>query len=268
MDIKRDIQRKFHELPEKEQSVAQYILEHGETIKNIHIADLAKATGTSNATITRFCKRIGCESFVDLKIRLHSAREERMENGYGDIFEDVNSFYHKTISQTVKMIDKEKIRALVEALKQADRIFFTGVGSSGLTALEMTQRLIRMGLHVTALTDSHMMIITSAITTPKDLVIGISNSGRTTEVVKTLENAKKNGSKIVAITSFEKSPLATLSDLLIPTYNTHFVSNEQFVNNQFAIMYVMDIVSMLLLENKTMQQKMEKTIHTVSRRFN
>lgn len=267
MNILQKIQQMYNVLPLKERKVAKYILEESNAIQNITITNLAKKTKTSSATITRFGKRLGCDSFVDLKIKINTASRDLPKAGYEDIFEDVYSFYHKVIDNTVEMIDKEEIRKVVQFIRSAGRVYICGLGSSGLTAIEMSQRFIRMGLNATGLNESHMMIITGAITKPSDIVIGISNSGNTLELISTLKKAKENGSKIITFTSFEKNKMVELSDINIPVYNSLFVSNQYFVNSQFSLMYVMDIISMMLLEDTKMHENMEKTIHTVNKEF-
>ena len=70
MDILCEVQRKYSEFSGKEKDIADYIMQHADKIRNINITDLAKEIGTSGATITRFSKKIGCDSFVDMKISL------------------------------------------------------------------------------------------------------------------------------------------------------------------------------------------------------
>ncbi len=61
--------------------------------------------------------------------------------------------------------------------------------------------------------------------------------------------------------------MTEISDVTIPVYNTLFVSKHYFANSQFSIMYVMDIISMMLLQNESYRDKMEKTINTVTDEF-
>lgn len=264
MSVLSRIQQRYNTLPAKEQQIARYVLEKSGHIKNISIIELAEQTKTSISTITRFCKRIDCESFVDFKLQLNAAPEYTPPAEYDSIFKEVYSLYHKVIDNTVKNINQDKIKAMVDLLKTAKRIYICGIGSSGLTAVEMAQRLIRMGLNATSINDSHMMIITSSITTEEDFVIGISNSGTTPEVLTTLKNAKRNKSKVAAFTSFEQSEMAKMSDLLFPVYNPLFVSDKYFVNSQFSIMYIIDIISMTLIQSDNYREKMEKTISSIT----
>ncbi|MEG0267214.1 MAG: MurR/RpiR family transcriptional regulator [Carnobacterium sp.] len=263
MDILEEIQKQFVSLSLKEKNVATYILQKGKEIKNVNITELAKMTETSTSTITRFCKKINCDNFVDMKIKISSIYQEENKSQRLNIFDDVYSFYDKVINNTIKNMNREKIEKVVNLIKSAHRIFIYGVGSSGLTAIEMTQRLLRMGLNVSSITDSHMMLINSSVATKNDLVIGISTSGYTQEVVNALRMSKKNQGTIVSITSLSNSAITEVSDISLSVYNSSFVDEQRFINSQFAIIYLMDVISMMLLSDETLNYKMNKTIEVI-----
>lgn len=264
MDILDMIQEQFSTFSAKEKKIALYILQKNNEIKNINISKLAKLTNTSSATITRFCRKIGCDSFVDMKIAISSAYQdspkEELEDG---LFSEVFSFYNRVIDRTKKNLIKEDIEAFIKEIEKASRIFVYGVGSSGLTAMEFNQRLVRMGLNATVNTDSHLMVINSTIVKKDDLVIGISSSGATQEVLDSLRIAKSNGAKIVSITSFQASELSEMSDMSLKVYSSSFVDNHLFVNTQFALMYLIDVISMILLEDENHSLSMSQTIEAI-----
>lgn len=266
MDILERIQTQFPKFSDKEKQIALYILQKNNEIKNINIAKLAELTSTSSATITRFCRNIGCDSFVDMKIAISSAHQDILVNeevDEDDLFTNVFSFYNRVIDRTKKSLVKEDILAFIDEIEKASRIFVYGVGSSGLTAMEFNQRLVRMGLNATVNTDSHLMVINSTIVKEADLVIGISASGSTPEVLDSLRIAKSKGAKIVAITSFQASELTELSDMSLTVYSSSFVDNNLFVNTQFALMYLIDVISMILLEDESHNLSMSDTIDAI-----
>ena len=77
MDIFQEIQNRYLEFSEKEKKIATYLLQNSDNIKNINISKLAALTESSPATITRFAKRMNCDSFVDLKIKLNTSRKTK-----------------------------------------------------------------------------------------------------------------------------------------------------------------------------------------------
>lgn len=263
MDILDVIQERYSSFSDKEKKIAMYILQKNNEINNINISKLADLTSTSSATITRFCRKIGCESFVDMKIAISSSQQDISHEPEEGIFNDVFTFYNRVIERTKKNLVTEDIERFIDDLESASRIFVYGVGSSGLSAMEFNQRLVRMGFNATVNTDSHLMVINSTIVKKEDLVIGISSSGSTPEVIDSLRIAKANGAKIVSITSFQASELTQLSDLSLTVYSSSFVDNNLFVNTQFALMYLIDVVSMILLEDEKHNHSMSQTIDAI-----
>ncbi|MPQ43267.1 MurR/RpiR family transcriptional regulator [Clostridium tarantellae] len=264
MNILCNIQKKYNIFSIKEKNLADYILHNCEDINNMNIKDLAKISGTSGATITRFCKKIDCESFVDMKMKLNAIKPEikvnKKENG---ILTDVYNYYKEVIERTKHLINSDNIYRFVNAIKNANKIYIYGVGSSGLTATEMMQRLLRMGLNVHSISDSHMMIINSAIVSPNDLVIGISISGETEEILQSLKICKDKGANILSITSFENSSITKYSHMNFIVYNTVFVDKENFINSQFSTMYLLDLISMVLLKDEELSGKMKLTVDAI-----
>lgn len=263
MEILCEIQRRYNEFSDKEKAIADYLMENNENINNVNITELARNIGTSGATITRFAKKIGCDSFVDMKMQLKATKIEVTNSNEDGVFSFVYQYYNETIERTKHLIDKESILKVVEAIKNARNIYIYGVGSSGLTADEMMLRLLRMGFNTLSISDSHMMVINSSIVTDKDLVIGLSISGETTEVINALRVCKGNNAKVVAITSFQNSSITNYSDVELMVYNPQFIAKDRFINSQFSAMYLLDLISMMLLRDRELSEKMQITIDAI-----
>lgn len=258
VNIQQVIQNMYPNLSSKEKDIARFLLSNGKNIMNINISKLADLTYTSPSTITRFSKKIGCDNFVDLKIKLHSTDKLEVEEKKEK--QSVFEYYSDVINQTEEITDINDIEAVIQLIKEARKIFVLGVGSSGLTAMEFSQRLLRMGLNSTGISDSHLMLITSSIVRKGDLVIGISTSGETKEVIDALELAKKNEANILGITCFSKSELSNIVDLSVNAYSSLFINNRNFINSQFSIMYQIDKLSIMLLEDERLNNNMKQTV--------
>ncbi|MEG3014456.1 MAG: MurR/RpiR family transcriptional regulator, partial [Cetobacterium sp.] len=239
MDVLYEIKQKYSTFSIKEKIIADYILNFKNSINNISITELAKAIGTSSSTLTRFSKKINCESFVDMKMKLNSNNSNLAHKKANDsLFSAVYNYYSEVIEKSNELLDKKLILKIVQKILKAKKIYIYGVGSSGLTAQEFMQRLLRMGFNVSSISDSHMMIINSAIVSSEDLVIGISISGETKEVVNALRICQKNKAKIIAVTSFSKSSITKYANDIISICNSDFINKKNFINTQFSTMYL------------------------------
>lgn len=141
MDILCEIQKSYNNLSDKEKDIADYIINQDESINNISIKNLADRIGTSSSTITRFARKIGCESFVDLKIKLNNLQNNSRDENEDSILTDVYNYYSEVVERNKYLIKKEDIDRVIKKIKGAKRIHVYGVGSSGLSAIEMMQRL-------------------------------------------------------------------------------------------------------------------------------
>ncbi|MBA4492855.1 MurR/RpiR family transcriptional regulator [Paenactinomyces guangxiensis] len=242
------IQTDYHLFSAKERQLADYIVKHKETIANINIGELADKTNTSPSTITRFCKKLGCQNFVEFKVLLNRSTFKKLPDE--DYLNQVKHNYLESIQSTAAMLNMEQVNQVIQWIKEAGKIGIYGVGSSGLSALELKYRLMRMGFLVDALIDSHLMLMNATLVRRQDLIIAISNSGTTKEVIEAVREAKRQGAKVVSITNHDYTPLTNASDLVLLTSSTSRLNDPKFINNQLTILYVLDVISMRLLEEE------------------
>lgn len=262
MSILNEIQIRYPNFSKTEKKVADYILLHKEQLMNIHIRELANRINVSEATITRFSKKIGCKNFVELKIMLRGFIEEKESET--SIIGQVNNMYDNILKATRSLIVKSDLETTVQWINEAKDIYVYGVESSGLTATEMKRRFERMGYRVSVETDSHGMIIASSSLKSDDLVIAISNSGQTNEVVEACELAKKNGTRVIAITNHEQTPLSKTANLILFTSNLQTQEMRGLINSQFSMVYILDLISMYLLQQKGPFDHYEQTVQALN----
>ena len=264
MNIIELIQFKYLDFSAKEQKIADYILENSKCIENININIFAKNCNVSTATVTRFCKKIDCQSFANFKISLSSINNNIPRPiQKKDALHSVHSFYKNMIESTKTFVHMNDLINLCKRIKKANRICLYGIGSSGLSCSEFMLRLVRMGFNCQAITDSHLMLINSSLLTKEDLVIAISSSGETEEVVNSVKLARKNNCFVSSITSFPNSTLSLNSDAFVITPDSTILTKNYFLNNQFSNIYILDVLTTLLLEEKNLREKMDITVNTI-----
>lgn len=258
-DILTRIQKDYLSFSKQEKKIADYVLRFSHQLQNMNIGELAEKTGTSNSSITRFVKKIGCTNYSDMKFNIsaHSVPVESKKSN--SIADEVYIFYQNVIKNTQYLIDMDKMEKFKEVIKGAKSINLIGASSSGKTAEIFGIRLMRMGLVVKTYTDPLWMLMQGSIARPGDLFIAISNSGITNCVLESVEKAKANGATIISITSFSENPIASMSDLVFYVYNTRFVHNEKFSNSQFSNMYLIDVITTYLLEDDQFRTTLSTT---------
>lgn len=267
MNIIDTIERNFPSLSRQERKVALKVIQQPMNVKKMTISTLAKKTKVSTATVTRFVKKVGCHDFSDLKLKLAEATSTVEKATVPSTLPDqVTDFYNQIITETWKKLNPLLLKEVALLIKNAPRIFIFGLGSSGYNSQEFAQRLMRMGIDTFAPSDSHMMYITSSIMKKGDVLIVLSTSGKTGEINQAVKLAKNSGVKIVSITTFDNSPLANLSNYKLLAKYSQFVDNTRFINSQLGIVYIIDVLSTILLQDSDYRKRYQLTVESMLNR--
>lgn len=193
------------------------------------ITDVAEAAGTSETTVTRFCKAIGVGGYPDLRIALaaDTARTSSRDRDLGgdiepddrleQIIDKVAYADAKAVEETAGQLDANALAAVVEAVAGARRIDVYGVGASAFVALDLQQKLHRIGLTCFAWSDTHAALTSAALLREGDVALGISHTGATTETVEALREAGHRGAITAALTNFSRSPITEVADQVLTT---------------------------------------------------
>jgi DNA-binding MurR/RpiR family transcriptional regulator len=225
------IRMELSTLPDALQRVAEQILDDPIEAAQASIVDLAERAGTSTATVTRFCRVLGFRGYAALRVAIATesgrAQQARWETDIdreiepGDPLDTVLNLIAsadvRAIQETAGRLDLDNVKKVAEAIAEAKHVELFGLGSSGTAAREMAFRLERIRVPVWHREDSHKALTNAALLGPGDVAIGLSHSGRTREVIEVLAEAADQGAMTVAVTSFEKSPLAEAADLVLTT---------------------------------------------------
>jgi RpiR family carbohydrate utilization transcriptional regulator len=216
------------------QRIAEYVLEYPEQCKTMTIKQLAAACSVADSTVSRFVKAIDLKSYQDLKIAIAEAlssndrsdvraEEKHIYEGISPT-DSIATIIEKVVYQDVQTLTAVKQRLNVdelnkaaEVIDKANIIVFCGMGSSGVAAEEAVMRFTRAGKKCLLFRDQGLQLMTMAILGRQDVVIGISNSGRTKLVVESVRLAQSKGAQTIVITSFEDSPLAKHADISLFT---------------------------------------------------
>ena len=212
-------------------NVADYILKNQNELKYLRVKQLAEKCDVSESTITRFIKRIGFSSFHNFKmtvatIGLNGSGKERESLILGDIEKNdtlkiiktkLQNEFVSTIDDTFNNLDMKAIEKAVEAILQAKSIRYYCTGNSSVAAKHAYLRFYRAGIASNVYTDPAEMGASAALLGPDDIAIGISYSGKTEVVHKSIKIAKQNGATTISITGPNKSPLNTIADIKITT---------------------------------------------------
>lgn len=260
--VLNEIQSIYSSLSDKEKNIANYILANPEETSRSHIQELADATGVSVSTITRFAKKVDCQNFVEMKVRLAGGSEVKEGDG---IEQKLMASYRDMLADVQSLTDSKPFKNVITHLKKAKRIFIYGLGSSGLAAQELNYRLSRMGFVSEAVTDPHLMIIRSTLLEEGDLILAFSRSGQTKDLLQSVRKGKEQGAKLIAFTAFGETPLTKLSDAVLWTVHP-LRSNFILTGLDMSTLYLIDRISLHFLADNEREKMYLKTIEAIKER--
>ncbi|UJF14683.1 MurR/RpiR family transcriptional regulator [Jeotgalibaca sp. MA1X17-3] len=210
------------QLPKAEKRLGDYILKNPGEVLYMTAQELGEVSGTSAATVIRLSKKLEMKSFSQLKIFLHNEWDRDSKEGYSDITpeesimdikEKLLGNAYQSLSDTLSLLDNERIEQATNAIEKADIIYIFGMGSSYLVAENIGQKYSRIGKTCIVLNDIHGLITAMVNSKSDNLFIGISNSGRTSEVLKLIKLANKNNMQTMSITQFGNNPISNEANI-------------------------------------------------------
>jgi RpiR family transcriptional regulator, carbohydrate utilization regulator len=208
------------QLRPSERKLADYVVEAPREVLDLSMTEVAQRAGVSQPTIARFCHALGFSGFREFKIRLAQAVAADLPPAvYRDVRPDepVPGVAAKVLDRTIgallqvrNNLSADALAAAITLLAQASRIEFYGAGGSGIAAQDMQHKFFRLGMPSVAYSDPQTFLMSAALLGPGDVVVAISNTGRTRDIVDAAKTALERGAKVIAITH-GMSPLARLA---------------------------------------------------------
>ncbi len=256
-------------LPRAEKTFAEAILENPEAISQLTLAAMARESGSSEASIIRFCKRMGYDGYTAMKedfIRAVSdtsgieAEGIEVTDDIGTILKKVYQSNVQTLSDTLVLAGEGYKKAL-NALLKAREIHFFGVGDAYAVCLLAQMKFGRLGIHSTAYSDVMQQLMTAGNLTKDDVAIAVSYEGRSKNVVEAMKIAKQSGATTISITKMNKSPLLKYTDIsLFISVNDLTVGRDK-VTRRVSDQFILDALYLgyTTKMDRTIKKQLQKT---------
>jgi DNA-binding MurR/RpiR family transcriptional regulator len=212
--------------------VADLVLADPAAAARATIVELAERSGTSPATVTRFCRALGFEGYSDLRLGIagETGRAARTAGWTIDIGREIQptdppdrvlnqimAADTRAMHDTAALLDLREVERAADAIAAGGRVDIYGEGGSALVGGEMQFSLHRIGVAAWSWSDVHNGLASAAQLRAGDVALGISHSGQTRETIELVAEAGSHGATTVALTSFPRSPLAEVADIVLLT---------------------------------------------------
>lgn len=220
------ISSQYFQLTNSEKKVADYILGHRIDAQYMSISELAEECGVADATISRFCRRLGIGGYNAFKLELAKASMTRQTagltegpqesgNSFSELCRGIINENTAVLEQTAQLLEADQVHRALELIQHAGRVFCMGQGGSMVMAAEAWTMFSTISPKFMFVPDSHLQINTAALMGPKDVVLFFSYSGSTRDLQELLEVTKMRGVKVILISRFPKSPGGQKADVVL-----------------------------------------------------
>lgn len=270
------IESSLSDLNPSERRVAEYILKHPEDIINYSVQKLADLTNVSVATIVRLSKKMKCKGFQDLKLKIAFDLNEpgNVQRDYAEIDEDYSieevtqSVFHnntKTLKDTERILSTVSIKQAFELIINSRKTCIYGIGASAIIAQDFKQKLTRIDYWCDVGSSFDEQVTLSANLSSEDVVIAISNSGQTKDIVYATQLAKEKGAKIISITKYGDNSIAKLADVQLFVSSSEKTIRSGAMSSRIAMLSIIDILYICIASDDYLsnRQKLENTRNAI-----
>lgn len=269
----------YDSLSNAEKKVADYFLNNLENVFNKPIAQLAQDAGVSKVAWVRFCKDIGFDGLKDLKKALFSQMREKTDEPSAEPFSDVRDVTSvksliegikqnsiRAIQDTSEMLDPEALETVARRILDARSVRIFGVGASGIVGNDLHTKLMRINKNSFFSTDPHTQLTYASNMNDQDVAVLISMSGKTKEILEVLALAKQCQTPTIALTKYNKTPLALNADTVMYISAPEISIRSGAMSSRLAQLMVIDALftAVAHMDYDTIAVNLEKSHESIS----
>ncbi len=241
---------------ETEKKIGNFIIHHPKEIVDMTVGELAKECQVSEASVSRFCKKIDMKGFHHLKISIakemvSQSEDDELSNhiSVDDLEQSLKNILANKVAeltQTVSMMNSENLQDILKRINNAQNVLFAAVGNTVPVAMDGAYKLNQIGISAVSTPVWETQLAYSYNLSPDDLVIAISNSGESTGVINILEAAKQKKATTISITNSEKSTIAKISDYHITTATREKLFLDEYRFSRVSATMVIEVLYLFL----------------------
>ena len=251
----------YDSLPPSERLIADYMLEHAQTITKMTAREIAEGSGTSTATMSRFVRTLGFDSFSQMRFVLSRNADNRSASSpapvsisSADVSRSVAYILEtkqRELADTAARLDPEQVRRALSLIKNAGFVAVCGVGNTIPVAQNMAFKLGQVGVRAAAATTSDGSGLLASTLTKRDLLIVLSTSGQSKRLGGVMDTAIDCGTQVIMITANDASALASRADVVLAMATRDQLLTHKLRFSQMSMIFVIEVLVILLFNDST-----------------
>lgn len=238
-----------------EQKVANFILNNDKTAIRLPINEIARYSGVSMASVSRFYQSLSFKSYQHFKIKL----AQDLASSIPEIYEDIKindspsaviqKVFQKNIDglrDTQKLLSTDNILKAAGFIGNAKTLYLFGIGGSAVIARDAQIRFLHLGINTVCCDDIFVQLVSVLSLKKGDVAIGVSHSGQTKTTVDFLSLAKKSKATVICITNYANSPITKVSDISLITAFKESKVESATISSRISQLSIIDALYILI----------------------
>ena len=234
-----------------QQKLGEFVLNDPARVLYLTITELARESHTSEASVTRLCRTLGCKGYNEFKMALAlDIQQGQPARQAGDEIDNVVDESVQALQDTARLLDRTLLEKAALALHQAQSVQIYGVAASAILGEYLHYKLLRLGKPAQLFSDMHRAAMNATTLSKETLVVAISSSGSTRDLLHVVKLARKRGVKVLALSNTPRSPLASLSDMQLVAAKPEGPLSAGALNAKVGVMLLVELLttSMIALD--------------------
>ncbi|WP_175631847.1 MurR/RpiR family transcriptional regulator [Virgibacillus siamensis] len=245
-----------------EHKIYNYIISNTDKIIYDSLTEISEGCKVAEATVLRFFRKLGFKGFQDFKFlfaqEVPAAADADHEATY---IEKIKNSMVRAVEDSYDIIDVEALDSVIGAIESSEDVVIFGVGSSGIAGQDMQNRLMRIGKNVSIVTDPHNQVMRASSMNEHTVVIAISLTGSTKDIIDSVKIAKDNAATVIVLTNYVKSPLTQFADQVLLSSSKESPLNSGSLVAKITQLFLIDLICTgLTLRNFEEAEKMKMKI--------
>ena len=236
-----------------QQKLGEFVLSDPAKVVYLTITELARESDTSEASVTRLCRALGCKGYNEFKMALAlDLQQGQPVEHSGDEIDNVVNESVQALQDTAKLLDRTLLESAALALHQAQSVQIYGVAASAILGEYLHYKLLRLGKPAQLFSDMHRAAMNATTLNKDTIVVAISSSGSTRDLLHVVKLARKQGVRVLALSNTPRSPLASLSGIQLVAAKPEGPLSAGALNAKVGVMLLVELLttSLIALDEK------------------
>jgi DNA-binding MurR/RpiR family transcriptional regulator len=223
-----------------EKNIADFFI-HNTNRMDFSARNIAQLLYTSEASLSRFAQKCGFSGYREFIFHYMEAFTEVTQQPT-DCTRHILNTYQELLNKSYTLTNEDQMNRISHILAEKSQVYVYGFGSSGHACHDIELRLMRIGVNIKAISDSHIMKMNAVLLNENSAVIGITVSGHTGEILQALRTAKQLGAATILMTAHNNKAYEEYCDEVLLVAVKENLENGKAISPQFPILVMFDIL--------------------------